>query len=258
MTAAPSWWSSSLQLADLGVRQTLRQKILIGVGLALLFAIGLATAIRVGNGDEIPENVQAVQLFIMTPVVAPLVALLLGTNALASEREGGTLTYLFTRPIPRAAAVIGKGVAAIIVADIAVALGVVAAWLAGGAPDTNVAGATLALVLETTALTGVFVLLGTIVARSLYLGLVYIALFEGVLGNTIVARAGTTITYHARRLLSEWSANALIGNDFPLIYDGSVTTSVLVLLVVPVASLAAAAWWVEKREYGLKDRPNED
>ena len=118
-------------------------------------------------------------------------------------------------------------------------------------------GGILALVLESTALTALFVLFGTVLARSLYLGLAYVVLVEGVLGNAVGAQSPYTITYHARNLLSEWSGarvpSGVLG-EFP----EPAAQSVLTLLVVAVVALVAAGAWVETREYGLRDRAKED
>lgn len=257
--SGPGFVSATAQVADLGLRQTLRSRLLIGVGLIILFAVGLALII--GQADDAPgaAHFQGLQILVLSPVVVPLIALLLGTGAMATERESGTLSYLFARPFPRAAVVLGKGLAAIAAAGLAVLLCVVLVWAASGAPaDGQLLGGALALLLESTALTAVFVLFGTLLARSLFLGLAYAVLFEGAVGNSLGARSGWTLTYHARKLLTEWSADGLQGEAFAVALPGSTFASVLVLLLATGGALAVAAYWVEKREYGLKDRPKEE
>jgi ABC-2 type transport system permease protein len=257
----PGLVGAAVQVADLGWRQALRSKLLIGVGLAIAFAIGMAVVIHQNQHDSDPAlDHQAMQVVVLSTVVVPLVALLLGTGAMAAERESGTLSFLFARPFPRSAVVLGKALAAIAVVNVAVVVCTLGVWLALGAPaQGQLAGGLAALMLEGTALTAVFVLFGTLLARSLYLGLAYVVFVEGVLGNLISARSGYTVTYHARNLLGEWSSGALRGNTalLPALPE-SALQSVLTLLVVTVAALAAACLWVEKREYGLKDRPKEE
>lgn len=249
------------EMTDLAWRQLVRSKQLIGIGLAILFAVGLSYVIyRDGGTTTDAANFQFTQVFLLSAVIVPLIALLFGTGALASERESGTLTYLFTRPFPRAAVVLGKGIGAIVGANVAVIVCVVLVFLAAGAPaGGELGGGIAALMVETTALTALFVLFGTLVPKSLYLGLAYIALFEGFAGNTLGARGGWTVTYHARNLLSEWSASAIRGDaDFVSDLPGSAGDSILALLALTVVALAAAAAWVETREYGLRDRAKEE
>lgn len=251
------------EMTDLAWRQIVRSKQLIGIGVAILFAVGLAYFIaRDETTSTDAANYQFIQLFLLSVVIVPLIALLFGTGALASERESGTLTYLFTRPFPRAAVVVGKGLGAIFGANAAVALCAFLVFLANGAPaSAEVGSGILALMFETTALTALFVLFGTIAPKSIYLGLAYIVFFEGFAGNTIGARSGWTVTYHARNLLSEWSAGAIRADaDAASIANlpGSAGDSMLALVVLTLASLAAAAAWVETREYGLRDRSKEE
>ena len=259
----PGLVGAAAQVADLGWRQTIRSKLLIGVGLAIGFAVAMGFVIDQNTSSTFASDeardYQAMQVLVLSTVVVPLIALLLGTGALASEREGGTLAFLFTRPFPRAAVVLGKALAAIAVANVATLLGTILVWLAMGAPaEGEVLGGALALMLEATALTAVFVLFGTLLARSLYLGLAYVVFVEGVFGNVVSTQSSYTVTYHARVLLSEWSGEALRGTN---LLDGvgeSAFGSLLTLLVVAAAAIAGACLWVEKREYGLKDRPKEE
>lgn len=249
------------EIADLSWRQIARSKQLIGIGLAILFAAGIAfTIARNEPAAQAGQNYQFLQVLLLSAVIAPLVALLFGTGALATERESGTLSYLFTRPIPRWSVLVGKAIGAMLGANAAMVVCVLLVWVASGAPGNGQPiGGLAALLWETTALTALFVLFGTMVPRSLYLGLAYIALFEGLAGNTAGARSGWTVTYHARNLLSEWSARAMGANDDVLgELPGSAGESIATLLVVTLGSLVAAALWIELREYGLRDRAKED
>lgn len=261
MSRAMSLPTAAIQVGDLAWRQAIRSKLLIGVGLVIAFATAIALLIRLegASGTTPAQDYQALQIVLLSTVVVPLVSLLLGTSAMATERENGTLAYLFTRPFPRAAVVLGKGAAAILVANAATLLCALLVFAASGFPaNAQLGGGLAGLMLEATALTAVFVLFGTLMSRSLYLGLAYVVLVEGVLGNFIAARSGFTVTYHARNILSEWSANAARSNNMIEAMPGSAGASVLALLVITAAALAAACAWVERREYGLRDKPKEE
>ena len=251
--------AATAEMTDLGWRQMLRSKLLWGIAVAIVFAAIIAIIIRQSTQPvRAAENFQGLQVLLLSTVIVPLLSLLMGTGALATEREGGTLAYLFTRPFRRSAVILGKGVGAILVADALTVLAALAVYAGSGFPsDAQVMGGILALVIESTALTALFVLFGTVLARSLYLGLAYVVLVEGVLGNAVGAQSPYTITYHARNLLSEWSGarvpSGVLG-EFP----EPAAQSVLTLLVVAVVALVAAGAWVETREYGLRDRAKED
>ncbi|HEX2021439.1 MAG TPA: ABC transporter permease subunit [Candidatus Thermoplasmatota archaeon] len=256
---APGLLPASVQIADLGWRQLLRSKLLVGLGLLVVAPAIMAGIIHAyARGSSAPQDYQAMQAIVLSVVVVPLVSLLLGTAALASEREGGTLAYLFTRPVPRAAVVVGKGAVAMGAAVVVTVLATLATWIASGAPDAQMPGGVAALSLQAFAMTGAFVFLGTVLARGLYLGLAYVVLVEGLLGNVPIARGGWTIGSHARNLLSSWSSRSIPDPEMLVALPGGAAQSVLALLLVGVAGILAACVWVERREYGLKDRPKEE
>lgn len=250
--------SAVLQVMELSWRQAQRSKILIGVGIAILVAATLALVIRTQDPSTPDAVFQAFVLMALATVFVPLLALLVGTHAMASEREGGTLPFLFTRPIPRAAVVLGKGATAILVAVAASAVAVTLVYVAMGLPTgAQLGGAIAATATMAMALTAIFVLLGTVLQRSLYAGLAYIALYEGLLGNVVAGRAGASVTWHGRRLISAWAGEAL-PFDLASLYTGSVAASVLTLALVTLAALAGAALWADRREYGLREKVKEE
>jgi len=253
----PSLVEAARILAIPGTRQFLRSGAMLGIaGLAAFAALVAFVVARQGQARP-AVNFQALEYVLMSTAVAPLVSLFFGTAAMASEREAGTLSFLFTRPIRRSAVVLGKGVAAVLLAAAATALIDALMWICAGAPPAGAFwGGLPALVLESVALTSLFVLFGAVLVRSLYVGLAYVALYEGALGNALQA-SPYTITFHARTLLRHGSSD-LVPSFYRGMPDEPSSTATLVLLGVAVASLALAALWVEKREYGLRDRPKEE
>lgn len=254
----PSSFEAVRQIVDLGWRQAIRSKLLIGAGITLAVAAGLAMLIRSQTDDDPAGLFQAYVLMALTTVFVPILALLLGTHAMASEREGGTLPFLFTRPVPRAAVVLGKGIAAILLATAASVLAVVLSYVANGFPTgAQLLGACAGIAFTAAALTAFFVLLGTIMQRSLYAGLAYIALYEGVLGTVVTGRAGASITWHGRALLTAWAGDEL-PFELSRLFEGNALTSLVALVLVIVGALALAAAWAEKREYGMREKAKEE
>jgi len=81
------------------------------------------------------ETLLAVYLFLLYPqAVCLLLALFYGTSVLGDELDGKTLTYLFTRPLPRWHFVLGKYLGIGPGAAGPTALSLLAAWLIAGAP----------------------------------------------------------------------------------------------------------------------------
>lgn len=256
--ALPGLVQAARLLAVPGTAQFLRSKGMIALGLLAAFAGTIACLVAREGSSRPGESFQGLEFFLLAPAVAPLVSLFFGTAAMASEREAGTLSFLFTRPIRRSAVVLGKGAAAVALAAIAVTLIHALVWAFSGDADAPSAlfGGLGALLLETIALTSLFVLLGAVLVRSLYVGLAYVALYEGALGNALQA-SPYTVTFHARTLLRHWSGD-LVPSLYSAMPAEPTSQAVLVLLGVAAGSLALAAAWVETREYGLRDRPKEE
>ena len=118
--AAPSLLTASLRIFDLSLGEMLwsRRSVFLAlvVGGPVLIALICQTveffnlpALRV-NGVRVSGAVMfggIIWAFYLR-VIVPLLGVFYGTSLMADEVEDRTLTYLFTRPIPRGAVLIGK------------------------------------------------------------------------------------------------------------------------------------------------------
>jgi Cu-processing system permease protein len=82
----------------------------------------------------------AASLVNLVLLVVPLMGLTLGAGSLAGEQERGTLAYLLSQPVNRAEVLMGKylGLAASLLAALALGFGLSAAVIAGGGGQTEV------------------------------------------------------------------------------------------------------------------------
>src|SRR5262249_13054139 len=105
-------------------RMFLSRRALISAGLCCLPVVG-ALLIRLISSVERSgppsEGVVAMGWVLEVQTIVPLVALIVGSAVVAEEIEDRTITYLFTRPIPRAAILVGRYLAALVL--LAVVLG---------------------------------------------------------------------------------------------------------------------------------------
>ena len=117
-------------------------------------------------------------------VVLPVVALIVGTGVLGSEIDDGTIVHILTKPLPRWQIVLPK---------LAVAAGTTALtaavplYVAGVLADSVRLGLALAAASAVGALaySAVFLALSLVTRRPVLLGLVYVLIWEGLLGNVI-------------------------------------------------------------------------
>ncbi|MFI7598596.1 ABC transporter permease [Actinoplanes sp. NPDC049681] len=117
-------------------------------------------------------------------VLLPVVSLIVGTGVLGSEVDDGTIVHILTKPLPRRD---------IITAKLGVAVGVSALtsaiplFLAGWLADSVRLGGALAVaaVVGALAYSALFLLLSLLTRRPVLLGLVYILVWEGLLGRFV-------------------------------------------------------------------------
>jgi ABC-2 type transport system permease protein len=126
---------------------------------------------------------------LIVQTVMPLVALILGTAALGSEIEDGTIVFLLTKPIERWIVAFSKlAVAVSATAILVIPVTIVTGLLIGGT-DPDSVQTTLAFAIACaaggSAYAAVFVALSSLTARALVAGLVYVLIWEGALGGLL-------------------------------------------------------------------------
>lgn len=184
-----------------------RRMLLMLVLVALPVLVGVLLRL-VGGGHETGRILDA--LVIRT--VLPLVALVIGTAAIGSEIEDGTIVYLLVKPIPRwRTAVVKAIVAAALTAALVVPPVIVTGLLVSGFGSASLAttiGFALAALVGGTAYAFVFTALGTITSRALLVGLVYTLLWEGVLAGLLEGTRYLSIRGATLGLAAAWSGDA--------------------------------------------------
>ena len=125
-----------------------------------------------------------------------IAALILAVATLREERDGGTLPYLYMRPISRFWLAVSSSVAGAAAAMTVAVGGWVATVLATLAVGGNLSVALPGLALFVAAAIGyaaIFVPLGYLVPRSLLVGLGYIIVIETILANVVTGLAQLSI-----------------------------------------------------------------
>lgn len=117
-------------------------------------------------------------------VVLPVVALIVGTGVLGAEIDDGTVVHILTKPLPRWQIVLPKLAVAVGVSATTVA---VPLYVAGVLADSVRLGLALAAAsaLGALAYSALFLALSLVTRRPVLLGLVYVLIWEGLLGNFV-------------------------------------------------------------------------
>ena len=216
--------------ALLGRRRTILL-ILAGVILVLVAAVaGL-------NGDDAAERRELtgrVLADLGLGVVVPLVAVIVGTAAIGSEIEDGTIIYLLAKPIPRWIIVVIKTVVVwLVTAALIVPAMIIAGIVGSGDADLGLAYAVGGLV-ATIEYGAIFVALSVVTTRALIIGLAYVVIWEGILAGLF---AGTRVLSVRQHALSVADA---VGGQGAVVSELALATALGVAVVATALALLAA------------------
>jgi ABC-2 type transport system permease protein len=205
--------------------------------LGALGLVGVLIGVAIGASDSAARaGTEFIDGFGLTLVV-PVTTLVFASAALGDFIDDGTMVYLWLRPVAR-----WKIVTAAAAATFTVVLPLVLVPLLAAAAATDkggdlLVGTAASATLGIAAYTGVFVMLGVRVRRSLVWGLLYIFVWEG-----FVARAGATasrlaIRAYTRSVLAHATGFSLRLADISSPYR----------IVVPLAALLVALAYATRR-----------
>jgi len=197
---------------------------------------------------------------LLMQVVVPLTSLVMGSAAVAEEVEDRTLTYLFTRPMPRAALLLGRwaAIAIVLTAILALATGLFLAAASRARGDGPGLDAGVIWPLATAILAGglaysaLAAALGAFVKHPILIGLGYAFAVEGFLANLPGKNQMLTLQHHLRSwIMSQGSETWNRFERFTAAGTVDAGTAAFVLAGVIVGALALGSWRLSRREFLL-------
>jgi ABC-2 type transport system permease protein len=271
-TSPPSLFTASRRVFELSFgemlwsRRTIFMALVVGgpVILALVFrvieSLGMP-ALRVNGARVAGSSIFGVMMWMLyIRFIVPVLGVFYGTALMADEVEDKTLTYLFTRPIPRGAVLLGKYLAYLACTTLVVLPSVMLTYFLV-VPFAEVGGTFRSLVLDLAILAlglavygAVFAFVGTWLKRPLVVGLVFAFGWEqvamvlpGYLRQFTVAHWLQALVPHA---LPSDNALSVLQSFFR--QAPPATTSVAWLAVILAVFLWLAMRLVARREYVLE------
>jgi ABC-2 type transport system permease protein len=208
-----------------------RRRALLLLPLPLLL-VGLAVLCR--SYDVNPADWGApVLVGLGLAVVLPVISLIVGTGVLGSEVDDGTIVHILTKPLPRRD---------IILAKLGVAIGVSAVtsavplFVAGTLADSARLGLGLAVaaVVGACAYSAFFLLLSLLTRRPVLLGLVYILVWEGLLGRFVSGTRVLSIEQYVITIADKIAPTAILESKV------SLTVSVVLAVIFVLGCTLAA------------------
>ena len=277
-TPAPSFVTASLRIFDLSLSEMLwsRRSVFLAlvVGGPVIVALIAALvelfnlpALRV-NGVRVGGNVIFGTMIWMLylRVIVPILGVFYGTSLIADEVEDKTITYLFTRPIPRGAVLVGKYLAYLACTVLIVLPSVMVVYflvmplggrgmagIASGFPSLLEDLGLLALGLAVYG--AVFAFIGAQLKRPLLFGLFFAFGWEFVVMWIPGYLRRFTVAYYLQSLVPHtMPQEGGVGSLLQTVFQDHppVWVSLMALAVILVVFLGLAARAVERREYVLE------
>lgn len=252
-------------------RRTVFMALVVGGPLLIALIVRIVDIVTSGSGGVQIDGVKVgsgaifglmVWVFYLRFTV-PVLAVFYGTSLMADEVEDKTITYLFSRPIPRGAVLLGKYLAYLLCTMAVVLPSIVLVYLlilsrpggslAAGFPDLLKDLVVVVLGLATYG--AVFAWVGARFKRPLLTGLAFVFAWEPAILVVPGYLRRFTVAYYLQGLVpqampaddSTLSLLSALFRDFP-----SVGTSLFWLAAITVAGLWLAMRTVARREYVLE------
>lgn len=274
-----SWFSAGWTLYTLTLRQHLHGKHWMVMALLFLLPAALAVVVRITAPRVPPEALEFMLVMLFVPqCILPVVALLYASGIVQDEEEEQTITYLLLRPIAKWTIYLIKLIAAMSTTTVLVfvftALAYATIYLGSEMPLGEVAARWLQAssihALSVVTYCSLFGLLSLLTKRILVVGILYIAVIEGLLANFPFSIRLLTVIYYARLIAyrtmdlsvprpngsrkdlaaEAWQFNPL--SDPGLTEHPQLGACIAMLLGATIVFAGIAAWLCSQREFHVK------
>ncbi|MBI4264823.1 MAG: ABC transporter permease [Acidobacteria bacterium] len=268
----PSLMGAAARVFDLSLGEMLWSRRTIFMALVVGGPVLLAIVVRIVDAAGVaPLRINGVRVdgagifgmviwVLFLRFIVPVLGVFYGTSLVADEVEDKTITYLFTRPIPRGAVVLGKYLAYLVCTILVVLPSVMLVYFLL-VPLAEVPASFGRLLLDLgilalglSAYGAVFALIGALLKRPLLVGLVFAFGWEQVVLLMPGYLKRFTLAYYLQGLVPHAMPSEGVVSLLQAVFreEPSPLTSLFWLFFALVASLALAARTVERREYVLE------
>jgi ABC-2 type transport system permease protein len=262
----------------LTLRQHVHGKRWIVMTLLFLLPAALVLIVRRTAHDVPSLSLEFIFVFMFIPqALLPLVALIYSSGMIQDEQEEQTITYLLIRPIAKWAIYLCKLLATLTTTVCLTAIFTAVTYIAiyagaGSQPESIPARCLTAISVHALAVVAyccLFGLMSLFSKRALVMGILYIAIFEGLFANLAFGIRLLTVIYYARLIAyrsmsfvvpmgggtqdiaaDAWQLN--ITSDPQLLDHPQTSTCLTVLLLASLCFALLAAFICSRREFHVK------
>jgi len=202
--------------------------------------------VKFEDSDNIDELMAALGTMLLLQVITPLISLIVGSAAVTEEVENRTITYVFTRPIHRAALFLGRWFATVaLVSSLLVASAAALVFVCGAGTGEVPAGMGPRLVIAAgvggAVYSTIFALIGVFLRRPMILGLGYAFALEFLIANIPGSAQTLSVQFYLRSIYVQKELEVWVdGPEFlvveelfePRLAALRLATTILIALVV--------------------------
>ncbi len=221
-------------VARLTLRATLGRKRALIFALPPLILILVTLALKAARPPGAPWPGRILGDFGFS-VILPLTALIIGTSVLGAEIDDGSIVHLLATPVRRSTVIVTKFcVGAVLTAAFVAIPEFISGIIAEGGADKLAVGLFVGALVGSVIYNAVFVMLSVLTTRAIAVGLLYVLIWEAVLGNFVSGARLLSVEQYSLGV-----ANA-IAHDAALRAGLTLSTAVIMGAVVTVAALVLA------------------
>jgi ABC-2 type transport system permease protein len=178
-------------------------------------------------------------------VVVPLTALIIGTSVLGAEIDDNSAISMLATPVRRSSVILSKFVAATLLTIAFAGLGEYVAGAIATGPSSKLALGLLAgAAAASLVYNALFIMLSVVTTRAIAVGLLYLLVWEGLLGNLVSGVRALSVDQYALGIANSIAHQAALHAHLKL------TTAVVMGAIVACVALAVAA--TRLRSFSLK------
>jgi ABC-type transport system involved in multi-copper enzyme maturation permease subunit len=265
-------WRGAARVFDLSLgemlwsRRTIFMALVVGAPVILAVVIRVVestgvTPLRINNVGVGGAGIFGMMIWILyLRFIVPVLGVFYGTSLVADEVDDKTITYLFTRPVPRGAVLLGKYLAYLVCTTLVVLPSVMIVYFLL-VPFGQIGASFLQLLTDLAILAAglaaygaLFAWVGTLVKRPLLVGLIFAFGFEQVVLLMPGYLKRFTLAYYLQGLVPHAMPSEGVVSLLQAVFRESPApmTAIFWLLFALVASLVLAIRTIERREYVLE------
>jgi ABC-2 type transport system permease protein len=199
--------------------------------------LALAVLVRVIAGED-TSAITSVLYGVGMVLTVPLVALVAGTGVLGPEIDDGSIVYLLAKPVSRQVIAVSKVVVAVgcVLVFAVLPMAATGLFLNPSLPELGL-GYGLGALLGGVTYSALFVMLAAVSRHAVVFGLIYVLIWEGLLGSLLSGVRWLSVTQWASAVAGAVSDDPGIGADLGVTYA----------LAAGAVVVVAAVWFAGTR-----------